>query len=143
MLPFSVFFCRDLGQPPRQAANASIGNVSLFNAPILSGVRNKSDKLTSPVDSPDSQRLIGTHSKPSVSSSSSMMNFFHISWNCRSCKHKLTIVISMINFKPNGIPKLRNMLPFINQTWRFSFKQKRILVCAICLYCSCFTGSSI
>ena len=53
-----------------------------------------------------------------------MMNIFGFSRHRRTCKHKLSIFVSMVYLKTNGIPKLRNFLPFINQTRSFPFKQK-------------------
>ena len=46
-------------QPPRHTRKAMSSSVSLFSQIICSGSSNKSLKLTMPLESPDSQRLIG------------------------------------------------------------------------------------
>lgn len=53
-----------------------------------------------------------------------MMNIFGVSKYRRTRKHKLSILVSMVYLKSDGIPKLRYLLPFINQTRSFPLKQK-------------------
>lgn len=53
-----------------------------------------------------------------------MTNFLGFDRYCRTCKHKLPVFLPMVYFKPNSIPKLRNFLPFVNQTGSFPFEQK-------------------
>lgn len=53
-----------------------------------------------------------------------MMYFLGFYRYSRTGKHKLPVFSPMVDFKSNGIPKLRNFLPFVNQTGSLSFKQK-------------------